>query len=139
MSIFTRNKSGNRLRGAETKSLRGTVFALGQMEKALTSKNDPALRGRAAKVIRRLKKEKATDILLACLRDSDTMTRRGAAWALGMMGDGRAVDGLKIAMKDRDWEVRACAAEALGNHGRYPHGHAWKRTDMRRLGGMLRN
>ena len=46
-------------------SLRGTIFALGQMERSLRCKNDPALRAHAALAIKRLKDEKAIDNLLS--------------------------------------------------------------------------
>jgi HEAT repeat protein len=40
--------------------------------------------------------------------------RRGAAWALGEIGDPRAVEQILPLLTDRKKDVRATAAEALG-------------------------
>ncbi len=55
----------------------------------------------------------ALPLLLQVLRDEHWSRRRGAAWALGEIGDGAAVPGLIEALADDESVVRVEAAKAL--------------------------
>lgn len=49
--------------------------------------------------------------------DGDAEVKRGAASALGWLGDRRALSPLLVALEDRDWNLRQTAAYALGQLG----------------------
>src|SRR4030042_6517874 len=72
--------------------VRRTAFALGQMERALRYTEEPTIRNRAESALSQLRNERAIETLLECLKDNESGIRRGAAWALGLLGDPRAVD-----------------------------------------------
>ncbi len=55
--------------------------------------------------------------LLGCLKDEDADRRRGAAEALGQLGDKRAVEPLIACLQDERAEVKKNAATALGQLG----------------------
>lgn len=55
--------------------------------------------------------------LIAALEDANWRVRKGAAEALGQIGDPRAVKRLTAALKDEHSGVRQAAAEALGGIG----------------------
>ena len=52
------------------------------------------------------------------MTDTQPDVRRQAAWALGVIGDGRATPVLTAALQDGDRQVRRQAAWALGHVGR---------------------
>ncbi len=58
--------------------------------------------------------EDAVALMLTVLDDPEWSRRRGAAWALGVLGDQAAVPGLVLAMEDSDGLVRRESAVALG-------------------------
>ena len=55
--------------------------------------------------------------LLTAMSDTQPAVRRRAAWALGVIGDGRATPVLTTALHDQDRDVRRHAAWALGHVG----------------------
>ncbi|NIM14196.1 MAG: NACHT domain-containing protein [Candidatus Aminicenantes bacterium] len=76
------------------------------------------IRGRAMGVLRRLKPQSITDLLLYRLKDSDSSVRKSAANTLGAMGSPEALPVLLDALRnDEDSEVRGRAANALGDIG----------------------
>jgi len=67
--------------------------------------------------IEKLREKRDVKRLCKALSYKDGMVRRGAAFALGMIGDKRAVEPLITALKDPDGNVRTSAAESLGKIG----------------------
>jgi hypothetical protein len=59
---------------------------------------------------------RAVALLIAMLKDDDSSVRRGAAEALGQLGDAK-FEPLVALLKDDDYRVRRGAAEALGHLG----------------------
>lgn len=57
----------------------------------------------------------AIEPIIAILKQEDSRVRKGAAWALGEIGDARAVEPLIDLLKDHNSDVRGYAAYALGN------------------------
>ena len=61
--------------------------------------------------------EPAVEPLIQSLKDKESDVRKGAAEALGTIGDARAVKPLVQALNDDYWDVNKSAAEALGRIG----------------------
>lgn len=60
----------------------------------------------------------AVEALLAALKSPSAAVRKGAAYALGMIGDARTLGPLLAALKDPEPEVRSHVAWALGEFGK---------------------
>ncbi|HVP95394.1 MAG TPA: HEAT repeat domain-containing protein [Methanoregulaceae archaeon] len=58
--------------------------------------------------------EPTVESLIHALDDPDSIVRLRAAWALGIIRDGRALRPLISALRDGDWSVRMRASDALG-------------------------
>lgn len=71
----------------------------------------------AALALGQIGSAKATDALVATLKDKDIDVRSRAVFALGKIGSSRAVEGLIYALSDKDCFVRQRAAEELGDIG----------------------
>ena len=67
--------------------------------------------------VNRWEREKAVELLIKALKDSDSDVREAAALALGKIGDKRTVEPLIKALKDSNRWVCAFAALALGKIG----------------------
>jgi len=80
------------------------------------SQEDFIRRSDAANALVKLGKS-AVEPLIPFLKDRNVDVRRGAAEALGKLGDARAVDPLIACLKDRNVSMRRIAATALGNLG----------------------
>lgn len=94
-----------------------TPEAVDALIDALTDTNG-FVRGTAASALGKLKSLKAVDSLIELLAaDQDVNARRGAAEALGLIGDARAVQALVRALDDLDKAVRTKSAIALVKFG----------------------
>lgn len=79
---------------------------------------DPRHRFMAAKVLGRMKEERAVEPLIGLMEDGDPPVRYAAMEALGNIGATRAMAAMVKALKDHHEEVGRTAAEALGKLGK---------------------
>ena len=88
--------------------------------KALSYEKDWKVRKAAAEALGQIGDNRATEPLVAALKDRDADVRRRAARALEQIGDARAVEPLVATLKDPLYFVREKAAEALESLGWQP-------------------
>lgn len=80
----------------------------------LLRSSDPGERQRA---IEELEDERATEDLVAALRDTDAINRQVALHALARLAEPTTVQAIRMLVEDDDPGVRAAAARALGAAG----------------------
>jgi len=99
------------------RSQRRAIDALISGLRHVYADNSANVREAAAHALGRIGDARATEPLIATLRDKHKYVRLAAVKALTNMGNGQAVEALISALKDEHWLVRKTAAEALGAIG----------------------